>query len=162
MTTKIFRWAYLALLIVMALVVGGACYQAISIVPFWQQDISMFKNYGHWGINYFPVLSPLMTVLWLIVLVTGFKVKLPNKPILYVGHFFFLLVLVSTFAYFAPFLLTYMGNTQNNITDQELIAKLNGWARWDLVRQLAGLIPLSIFIYFYGKTGTVQAGKHIR
>lgn len=150
---KIFQWAYLLFLVVMALVVGGACYQTISINPFWQKDISMFRNYGHWGINYFPVLSPLMTVLWLAIVITGFKVKMPGKKILYVGHFFFLLITISTFAYFAPFLLTHMGHTQSSISDQELTAMLNTWVKWDFVRQVVGLIPLTIFIYCYSKTG---------
>jgi hypothetical protein len=34
--TKIFQWSYLAFIIIMTLVVGGACYQAVSISPFWQ------------------------------------------------------------------------------------------------------------------------------
>ena len=157
MLTKIFRWTFLPFLIVMALVAGGACYQTISIVPFWEKDISMFKNYGHWGIDYFPILSPLMTVLWLALVVTGFKVKLPNKVIFYVGHFFFLLLMVSTFAYFAPFLLTYMGHPQNNVSDQELSSMLNTWAKWDFVRQVIGLVPLSIFIYTYSKLGYVRS-----
>ena len=114
---KIFRWTLLAFIVVMALVAGGACYQSISIVPFWQKDISMFKNYGHWGIDYFPILSPLMTVLWLVTVATGFKVKLPNKAILYIGHFFFLLIMLSTFVYFAPFLLTDMGHSEINFSN---------------------------------------------
>lgn len=153
MTTKIFRWTFLAFLVLMVLVAGGASYQAISIVPFWQKDISMFKNYGHWGINYFPILSPLMTVFWVVLVITGFKVKMPNKAILYVGHFLFLLIMVSTFTYFAPFLLTYMGHPKNDLSDQQLSSMLNTWARWDLVRQTIGLIAAAIFIYAYSKVG---------
>jgi len=150
--TKIFRWTFPIFLVIMALVVGGAFYQTITIVPFWQRDISMFRNYGHWGINYFPILSPLMTVLWLVILVTGTKVKLPRKAFFYVGHFLFLLIMISTFAYFAPFLLTYMGHTEIKIPDNQLSAKLNTWAKWDYIRQLVGLIPFSIFISYYGMT----------
>ena len=159
MAIKIFRWTFLPFLLVLALVAGGACYQTISIVPFWQKDISMFKNYGHWGIDYFPILSPLMTVLWLVLVVTGFKVKIPNKRILYLGHFFFLLLMVSTFTYFAPFLLTYMGHPKDNVSDQQLASMLTTWATWDAVRQVIGLIPLSIFIYTYSKMGPVTTGK---
>jgi len=151
MSARIFRLSFLAFLIVLALVAGGAFYQAISIVPFWEKDLSMFKNYGHWGIDYFPLLSPLMTALWLILVISGIKVQLPQKRLLYLGHFFFLLMMGSTFAYFAPFLLTHMGHPQN-ISDGELDAQLQTWARWDLVRQIVGLIPLSIFIYMYGKS----------
>ena len=153
----IFRSVYLAFLIVMALVVGGASYQTISIVPFWQQDLSMFKNYGHWGIDYFPILSPLMGMLWLVLLITGFGVKFPNKTIFYIGHGFFVLLLTVTFAYFAPFLLTYMGNQHNNLTDQELTSRLHIWAKWDLIRQIVGLIPLAIFIYCYGNAKVAEA-----
>lgn len=157
--TTIFRRTYLPFLMVMSLVVGGACYQAISIVPFWQKDISMFKNYGHWGIDYFPILSPLMTVLWLVLVITGWKLKMPNKKLLYVGHLFYLLVMGSTFVYFAPFLLTYMGHPQNTISDQELSSMLSTWARWDFIRQMIGLIPLTIFIYTYSKIGYVTSEK---
>lgn len=155
--TKIFRWTFLPFLVVMALVAGGAFYQTISIVPFWQKDLSMFKNYGHWGINYFPILSPFMTVLWLVLLVTGFNVQMPNKGVFYIAHFLFLLLMVSTFTYFAPFLLTHMGHPQNGISDAELTAQLHTWAKWDLIRQLVGLIPLSIFIHTYSKMGLVTA-----
>ena len=159
MTTKIFRWTFLPFLVVMALVAGGAWYQTISIVPFWQKDISMFKNYGHWGIDYFPILSPLMTVLWLVLVITGFKVTLPNKTIFYIGHFFFLSIMVSTFSYFAPFLLTNMGHPQNNLSDHELSSMLNTWARWDFVRQVIGLITLTIFIYTYRKAAVITSKK---
>lgn len=155
--TKIFLRTFLPFLTVMALVAGGATYQTISIVPFWQQDISMFKNYGHWGINYFPILSPLMTVLWLVLVITGLNVKLPNKAILYVGHFFFLLIMISTFSYFAPFLLTYMGHPQNNLSDQELSSMLNTWARWDIVRQAIGFITMIIFIYSYRQAAVITS-----
>ena len=159
MITKIFLRTFLPFLTVMALVAGGAWYQTISIVPFWQKDISMFKNYGHWGINYFPILSPLMTVLWLVLVITGFKIKLPHKTIFYLGHFFFLLIMVSTFAYFAPFLLTYMGHPQNNLSGQELSSMLKTWARWDFVRQVIGVITLTIFIYTYRKAAVATAAK---
>jgi hypothetical protein len=149
--TRVFRWTFPLFLGVTALVVGGACYQTISIVPFWQKNISMFKNYGHWGIDYFPILSPFMTLLWVVILITGFNVRVPNKTILYAGHFLFLLIMVSTFVYFAPFLLTYMGHPQDNLSDQELTSKLNTWARWDVARQIVGLIFLGIFIYSYGQ-----------
>jgi hypothetical protein len=156
---KVFYWTFPVFLVVIALVVRGGCYQAISIVPFWLNDLSMFKNYGHWGINYFPILSLLMTVLWLIVLVTGFKARVPNKTLLYIAHFLFLLITVSTFTYFAPFLLTHMGHPQNNISDQQLAAMLNTWAKWDVVRQIVGLIFFAIFIYCYGK---IEFTKRIR
>ena len=143
----------------MALVAGGAFYQTISIVPFWQEDLSMFKNYGHWGINYFPILSPLMTVLWLVLVITGFWVRLPGKSLLYVGHACFLLLMGSTFVYFAPFLLTHMGHPQNNVTDSELAAMLHTWAKWDRVRQVFGLIPLAIFLYTYSKLSQLAPVK---
>jgi hypothetical protein len=150
MITKIFRFTYPLFLLVMALVVGAACYQTISIAPYWKEDISLFRNYN-WGIHYFPILSPLMTVLWLVILVTGFKVKMQNKTILYIAHFFFLLIIAVTFAAFAPFLLTYMGHPEVNISEQELKAMLNSWIKWDSVRQVIGLISFFLFIYCYGK-----------
>ncbi|MBB1284254.1 hypothetical protein HRH25_07715 [Flavisolibacter sp. BT320] len=159
MMNKIFRFTFLPFLMVMALVAGGAWYQAISIVPFWEKDISMFKNYGHWGIDYFPILSPLMTVLWLVLLVTGFKASIPNRKVLYIGHAIFLVVMGSTFIYFAPFLLTYMGHPQKGLSDGELSAMLTVWAKWDLIRQSIGLIPMAIFIYTYYKLGTVQVAN---
>lgn len=155
MAAKVFRWTFLPFLMVVALVAGGAFYQTISIVPFWLENISMFKNYGHWGINYFPILSPLMTVLWLVLVVTSLKVQFPNKALFYMGSFIFLLMMISTFTYFAPFLLTHMGHPQNNISDTELSSMLHTWAKWDVVRQVIGLIPLSLFIYTYSKMGLV-------
>ncbi len=157
--TTIFRYSLPALILVMALVVGGAWYQTISIVPFWQQDISMFRNYGHWGINYFPILSPLMTVIWLITVVTDWKAEFAGKTLLFVGHGFFLLIMVATFAYFAPFLMTYMGHPEIDISDQELLSMLNTWSRWDFVRQVVGLFPLAIYIYSYGRIGAVAVRK---
>lgn len=154
MTTKIFRLAYPAFLLVMALVVGAACYQTISVVPYWKEDISMFRNYN-WGIGYFPVLSPLMTVLWLVILISGFNVKMRNKVLLYMAHVCFLLIMVCTFAYFAPFLLTYMGHPETNIPEQELKTMLSTWVKWDFVRQVVGLVMLFLFIYCYGKNETV-------
>lgn len=148
MQVKIFRWTFLPFLMVMALVAGGAFYQTNSVVPFWENDISMFKNYGHWGINYFPILSPLMTVLWLVLVITAFKLQFPNKILFYIANFFFLLLMASTFIYFAPFLLTHMGHPQG-LTDQELASQLQTWARWDFTRQVIGLIPLGLFIYTY-------------
>lgn len=155
----LFRWTFMPFLMTTALVVGGAWYQTITIVPFWEQDISMFKNYRHWGIHYFPILSPLMTVLWLVLVITSFKATFSNKTIFYVGCFFFLIVMSSTFIYFAPFLLTYMGQPQAAVSDVELSAMLSVWAKWDFIRQVVGLVPLAIFIYTYSKVGTVPAVK---
>ena len=59
--------------------------------------------------------------------------------------------MISTFAYFAPFLLTYMGHPENNVSDDELKTMLDTWAMWDIIRQVGGLIPLVIFVYCYGK-----------
>jgi hypothetical protein len=151
MMTKIFPFAFLAFMIVLALVAGGATYQAISVVPYWQQDLSMFRNY-QWGIDYFPILSPIMTVLWVLTVITGWKVKFPHKRVFYVGHFFALFMLVSTFAYFAPFLLTYMGHPEHTISDQELSPMLNTWIKLDAIRQSIGVIPLALYIYAYGKS----------
>ncbi len=80
MMTKIFPFVFQAFMIVMALVAGGATYQAVSVVPYWQEDISMFRNY-QWGIDYFPILSPIMTVLWILTVITGWKVKFPHKRV---------------------------------------------------------------------------------
>ncbi|HMU09453.1 MAG TPA: hypothetical protein PKC54_05560 [Ferruginibacter sp.] len=158
MITKIFRFTYLLFLLVMALVVGAACYQTISIAPYWKEDISLFRNYN-WGIHYFPILSPLMTVLWLVILITGFKIQMKNKALLYIAHVCFLLIMVSTFAYFAPFLLTYMGHPDMNIPEQELKAMLNTWMRRDLIRQVFGLVSLFLFIYCYGKVAVAVTKK---
>ncbi|MES2847995.1 MAG: hypothetical protein V4685_02980 [Bacteroidota bacterium] len=150
MITNIFRWVYLLFLIVLALVVGGACYQTVSINPYWLNDVAMFRNY-QWGIGYFPILSPLMTMLWLALLIMGFKIKLPNKKVLYTAHLFFLLIIISTFSWFAPFLLTYMGHPENSISNCELIPMIATWSKWDRIRQATGLVPLALFIYYYGK-----------
>jgi hypothetical protein len=156
MMTKIFRFAFLPFLTVMAMVAGGAAYQTISIVPFWQRDISMFKNYEHWGIDYFPILSPLMTVLWLVLVITSFKVNMRNRKVFWTANFVFLGLMVSTFAYFAPFLLTHMGHPQN-VSDDQLKIMLDTWAKWDIVRQSVGFIALPLFLYTYktfDRTGT--------
>ena len=151
MMTKIFRFAFPAFLTVLALVAGGATYQAISVVPYWQEDMSMFRNY-QWGIDYFPILSPVMTVLWVLTVITGWKVKFPQKRVFYVGHGFALLMIVSTFAYFAPFLLTYMGHPEHRISDQELYPMLQTWIKLDAIRQSIGVIPLALYVYAYGKS----------
>lgn len=158
---KIFRSTFLPFLVVMMLVAGGACYQTISIVPFWQKDISMFRNYGHWGIDYFPILSPLMTALWLVLVVTGFKVQIPSRKLLYTAHILFLALMVSTFTYFAPFLLTNMGHPEKNISVTDLTEQLNTWALWDMIRQVIGVITLGIFLYIYGKSAQIDTKKKI-
>ena len=148
--TKLFQASYFLFLVVMALVVGGACYQTMTVSPLWQQDVSTFRNYGHWGINYFPILSPLMTVLWIVILITGFRTKFPKKSLLWIGHLCFLIIMASTFIYFAPFLLNNMGKVDSSISDQQLLSMIQTWTKWDLIRQIFGLIPLAIFIYCYG------------
>ena len=156
--TTVFRFTFLAFMIVVTLVVGGATYQAVSVVPYWQEDIALFRNY-QWGIGYFPILSPLMTVLWLATVITGWKVKFPQKRVLYLGHAFFLLIMVSTFAYFAPFLLTYMGHPEHQISDQELSPMLMTWIKLDAIRQSVGVIPLALYLYAYGKAQLAVTGE---
>lgn len=67
--------------------------------------------------------------------------------------------MVSTFVYFAPFLLTHMGNPNNQLSDEQLASMLNTWAKWDRVRQIVGLIPLVIFLYCYGNIKLARAKK---
>jgi hypothetical protein len=51
-----------------------------------------------------------------------------------------------------------MGHPQN-VSDEQLKAMLNTWAKWDIVRQVIGNIALTIFIYTYYKLGTAAGNK---
>lgn len=151
--SNVFKFTYLAFLVSMALVVGGASYQTVSITPAWQEDFSLFNDYGHWGVGYFPILSPLMTVLWLALVIMGFRQQFPGKKLFYVGHLFILLIMGTTFLFFAPFLLDNMGKAVTGEAVEKVRAELDIWAKWDRIRQLVGLIPLAIYIYCYRLSG---------
>jgi hypothetical protein len=51
--------------------------------------------------------------------------------------------------------MNYMGHPEKNISETELSAMLATWAKWDLKRQIVGVVMLSVYIYAYRKTASV-------
>lgn len=147
---KAYRVVFLIFLVLLALVSGGALFQSFSIIPYFQNDISLFRNAAFGGSNFFPIISPLMTLSWIVIVILGWKIQIENKKILNFGYILFLIIAIMTYSYFVPFLINNFGNSENVMSDAVLLDNLNTWASLDQIRQYVGVGVLAIFIYSYG------------
>jgi hypothetical protein len=145
MQLKTFRTTLMLLIPFLAMTEGGAMYQRLVNVPLWIRDMSLMKQFNEVGL-YFFYFTPAVLILWLIVVVSGWKYNGKGKILLRINHGFYLIIILSTAFYFIPFLGRYVGNAEAIITDADK-EQLKIWAVFSLIRQALGFIVIAIYAY---------------
>ncbi|MEO6131926.1 MAG: hypothetical protein ABIQ02_08755 [Saprospiraceae bacterium] len=130
------------------IVIGGAVYEHIVIVPAWSAappaSLSMYQ--GKYGINPAPfwmMIHPITLLLLIGSLITNWKNN-RKKNILFVLVSYFA-VLVITSIYFVPELLSITQTPYQDTVDTSLVHRASMWEMLSLVR-LAFLVVLAIIL----------------
>lgn len=129
----------------LAMTEGGAMYQRLVNVPLWQENMHLMKNFMRVG-RYFFMFTPPVLLAWLAVVLSGWSYRGPYWRLLRWNHVFYLLIIVSTAAYFIPFLADYVGNESAVITGEGNEA-LQTWATWSMMRQIVGFVVITNYAY---------------
>jgi hypothetical protein len=145
---SVFRISFLLLIPFLAMTEGGGMYQRLVNVPLWQTDMSLMKLFHQVG-PYFFIFSPIVLVLWITLVVSGWRYAGKAKTLLAVNHFLYLSIIISTALYFIPFLSKYVANAKAIPTNGDY-QQLQQWANYSLIRQIVGFSVIGIYTYIYG------------
>jgi hypothetical protein len=145
---KQFRISLFLLMPFLAMTEGGAMYQRLVNVPLWISDMNLMKQFHGVGLYFFSFTPPVL-FLWLTMVVSGRKYKGKGRTLLFINHFFYFAIILSTALYFIPFLARYVGNRETVITYTD-VEQLKAWATFSMIRQVLGFIVLAIYAYMLG------------
>lgn len=145
---NLFRSTLWILLPFLAMTEGGAMFQRLVNVPLWQLDMGLMQQFQNVGF-YFLLFTPIVLIVWIIMVITSFKYHGKGRNLLFLNHIFYLIIIVSTVIYFIPFLGQYVGIERETFTKSDKDA-LNTWAIFSLLRQILGFIVIAIYAYMNG------------
>lgn len=132
-----------------AVVIGGAIYEHIGVVPKWRLappvSLSMFQGkYGLDPSTFWKSIHPVTLILFIITLIIFWRTA--SKPYILIPLIGYILVLIITAIYFVPELLSITGTAFSDHADASLMQRARLWEILSLVR-LAFLIILSIILF---------------
>ncbi len=127
------------------IVIGGATYEHASIVPVWASappaSLAMFQgDYALRAANFWIPIHPVTLVLLLAALITNWRTARRKFILLTLGGY--LAVLLLTFLYFVPELISITGSPFGQNVDGELTRRASSWEALSLAR-LGFLIVLA-------------------
>ena len=132
-----------------AIVIGGGVYEHMNMVPKWAAappaSLSMFQ--GEYGLNpavFWMTIHPVNLLLFATSLVLHWRSE-RRKNILTVLVSYFA-ILVITWIYFVPELISITSTAFSPSADEELIRRAKTWEVLSLVR-LAALMILAIYLF---------------
>jgi hypothetical protein len=130
------------------IVIGGAVYEHLNMVPTWSAappaSLSMFQ--GKYGLDpelFWMLIHPVNLVLFILTLIVHWKSD-RRKSILIVFTSY-ALILVITFIYFVPELLSITKTAFSEDVDLDLTRRAGLWEKLSIARLIA-LIALSIIL----------------
>lgn len=146
-----------------SIVIGGAVYEHIAVVPGWAAapplSLSMFQ--GPYGLNPAPFwknIHPVTLLLLVISLVLCWKTERRNYLLLTLSGY--ILILIITFVYFVPNLIAITGTPYAETADALLTSRAKTWEIGSLVR-LCILILLAITVFLgLTRSGSVSKLQH--
>ncbi len=148
---KIFRTTLFLLIPFLAMTEGGAMYQRLVNVPLWIEDMNQMKQFHDVG-YYFFYFTPPVIIIWLTMVISSRKYNGKGKTLLWLNHFFYFAIILSTALYFIPFLGKYVGNADAVISSSD-IEQLKTWARFSMIRQVVGFFVIAIYAYMLSIVG---------
>jgi hypothetical protein len=125
-------------------IIGGAVYEHLTVVPQWAAappaSLSMFQ--GKYGLNTAPfwkMIHPVSLLLMVAALIANWKTARRKYILIPIAGY--VLVLIITFVYFVPELLSIIQTPYQDAVDKGLVERAGRWEALSLVR-LAFLIPM--------------------
>lgn len=146
--------------LVFILMVGGATYEHIAVVPKWSAappaSLAMFQgDYGLQAEFFWMAIHPVAILLLVIALVLHWKTS-KRKPILTV-LIAYVVILIVTSIYFVPELMSIIGSPYQDTVDDSLLERASLWEALSLVR----LVFLFIMSMMLLGSLTITDERHI-
>ena len=131
------------------IVIGGATYEHLAVVPVWSSappaSLAMFQGeYALRAGNFWIPIHPLTLLLFTIALVMNWRTARIYILAALCGY---LPILVATFFYFVPELMSITGSTFSQTVNTDLVRRAKTWEILSLVR-LGLLILLAVTLLF--------------
>ncbi|PYS87490.1 MAG: hypothetical protein DMF62_12340 [Acidobacteria bacterium] len=132
------------------IMIGGATYEHTSVVPIWASappaSLSMFQgNYPLSAWNFWIPIHPINVILLLTSLIVNWGTARRKFILMTIGGYF--LVLVVTFIYFVPELMSIIQSSYSTVIDPELTRRAKNWELFSLVR-LGVIMVLAVSLLF--------------
>ena len=119
------------------IVLGAAVYEHVAVVPRWKlappASLAMFQ--GPYGINtaaFWKPIHPVTLLLLIVALIANWKTA--RRKLLLIHLSGYLLVLIITFIYFVPELISFMTMPYQQTVDQALVERAYRWETLSLIR----------------------------
>jgi hypothetical protein len=130
------------------IVIGGAVYEHLNMVPTWSAappaSLSMFQ--GKYGLNpelFWKLVHPVNLLLFIITLIVHWRSDRRKNILIVLTSY--ALILVITFMYFVPELLSITKTVFSDTVDADLTRRAGLWEKLSIARLLV-LIVLSIIL----------------
>lgn len=119
------------------MIVGAAAYEHLAVVPQWSavppSSFSLFQGKYPLTAQYFWIpIHPVTVLLMAGALITNWKN--PRKKNILTVFIGYLVVLVITYLYFVPLLMSFMETPYQDTVDEALLAKASMWETLSLIR----------------------------
>jgi hypothetical protein len=145
----------------LGVVIGGATYEHAAMVPRWSAaapaSLAMFQGeYGAAPFRFWIPVHPITVVLLIAALVVNWKTERRKFILLAFGGY--LVVLLVTFLYFVPGVMSIMESPYSSTIDPALTRRANLWEALSLVR-LGVMFALAVLLLWgLSKSGEPKAG----
>ncbi len=130
-------YALIAASICFIIVIGGAVYEHLTMVPRWKlappNSLTMFQ--GEYGINsgrFWQLIHPVTLVLLIASLTTNWKTE--GRKYIAIPLTGYVIILIITFSYFVPELLAIIQTPYRPSVESGLVARAGLWEKLSLVR----------------------------
>ncbi|HTE32247.1 MAG TPA: hypothetical protein VK666_17825 [Chryseolinea sp.] len=141
-------YALIAASICFIIVIGGAVYEHLTMVPHWKlappNSLTMFQ--GEYGINsgrFWQLIHPVTLILLITSLTANWKTE--RRKYIAIPLTGYVIILIITFSYFVPELLSIIQTPYQASVDVNLVARAGLWEKLSLAR-LAVLVGLASMV----------------
>ncbi len=142
------------------IVIGGAVYEHLAIVPVWASavpaSLAMFQGeYAITPARFWIPIHPVTMLLLIIALILNWRT--PRRNYIALGIAGYAVVLIATFIFFVPELMALTQAAYSNNVDPELTRRAARWETLSLVR-LGWLIIIAI-VFLFGLSRPISQNR---
>lgn len=153
---------YSLLCLSFTVIVGGAIYEHIAVVPQWSaappKSLSMFQGeYGLYAEGFWKIIHPVTLLLFIVTLVISWKTA-RRSNLLYAFLGYIAILIITTF-YFVPELIAITSTPYSDEMNAGLIDRAAMWETGSLIRLMI-LIILSIILFLGLTKNPIIVEKH--
>ena len=153
MITRIILWLWV---IFAGLLIGGAIYETLVILPLWggapPESVKSWP-YGIVQVKFFGWVTPAFGGLSLLMLVFSSKISAAARKWALAAGAAGVIVVIWTFLFFVPILQITQANRGAGLSGEEITTLVNQWANWNYLR-----MALLVFAWLAGLKAFSSSG----